>query len=161
MQRIEEVEEESQSSSSANLSSIPKTEVEVFEFREVEASPSKPSREAGAQTNQTQLLLKSNHVRPKPEVQVQAVPPTVYNPPNEPSCQEADLGDEPEAELERLEVLSDRSSACDCPAHIHDRESPLEIAQAGHSGAFDEISETGTPYSGSYSYGCLMKKWSL
>ncbi len=43
--------------------------------------------------------------------------------------QEADLGDEVEAELERLEVLSDRSSACDCPAHIHDRESPLEIAQ--------------------------------
>lgn len=171
MQRIEEVEEESQSSSSANLSSIPKTEVEVFEFREVEASPAKPSREAGAQTNQAQstLLLPANHVAPKPEVTAHQTKPAATSPVNNPTknsnhvtCQEAELDDAAEAELERLEVLSDRSSACDCPAHIHDRESPLEIAQAGHSGAFDEIFETGTPlYSGSYSYGCLMKKWSL
>ncbi len=32
-------------------------EVEVFEFREVEASPSKPSREAGAQTNQVAAYI--------------------------------------------------------------------------------------------------------
>jgi len=50
MKKIPE-EDESCSSSSANLSSIPKTEVEVFEFREVEASPAKPSKEACAQTN--------------------------------------------------------------------------------------------------------------
>ena len=33
--------------------------MEVFEFREVEASPSKPSREAGAQTKQSMLNTKS------------------------------------------------------------------------------------------------------
>lgn len=27
------------------------------------------------------------------------------------------------------EVLSNKSSACDCPAHVHDRESPLQIAE--------------------------------
>jgi len=27
------------------------------------------------------------------------------------------------------EVMSNKSSACDCPAHVHDRESPLQIAE--------------------------------
>ena len=34
------------------------------------------------------------------------------------------LEDEPEPELDNL---STRSSACDCPAHIHDRDTPLLI----------------------------------
>ena len=30
-------------------------------------------------------------------------------------------------ELADLDALSDKSSLCDCPAHVHDRETPLEI----------------------------------
>ena len=36
--------------------------------------------------------------------------------------------DEDDVEDE-LEFPSEQSSACDCPAHLHDRESPLLIAQ--------------------------------
>ena len=32
-----------------------------------------------------------------------------------------------EEELADLDILSDKSSLCDCPAHVHDRETPLEI----------------------------------
>ena len=32
-----------------------------------------------------------------------------------------------EEELADLDALSDKSSLCDCPAHVHDRETPLEI----------------------------------
>ena len=32
-----------------------------------------------------------------------------------------------EEELADLDALSDNSSLCDCPAHVHDRETPLEI----------------------------------
>jgi len=39
-----------------------------------------------------------------------------------------DLDDPDDREVE-LQFGSGRSSACDCPAHIHDRESPLLIAQ--------------------------------
>lgn len=88
-------------SSTDNLSSIPKTEVEVFQFREVEASPVKPSKDVGAQV----------------ELCFQQVT----------------------KELE-LDNLSDRSSACDCPAHVHDKEFPLEISK-GHEKAFDGLSQ--------------------
>ena len=37
--------------------------------------------------------------------------------------------DEELAELADLDDISNRSSACDCPAHVHDREFPLEIAK--------------------------------
>ena len=43
---------------------------------------------------------------------------------------EVDVGDDedcPEPELVEPENLSDRSSACDCPAHVHDRDTPLLI----------------------------------
>lgn len=83
------------SSSTDNLSSMPKTEVEVFQFREVEASPAKPSKDVGAQVG---------------------------------------LSEETE-----LDILSDRSSVCDCPAHVHDKEFPLEISK-GHEEAFDGLS---------------------
>ena len=39
--------------------------------------------------------------------------------------------DEELAELAELDNLSNKSSACDCPAHVHDREFPLEIAKVG------------------------------
>jgi len=75
-----------------------------------------------------------------------------------------DLDDPDDREVE-LQFGSGRSSACDCPAHIHDRESPLLIAQDGFSSAFDPLPlETGTPRIDAYynySYGCLVKKWSL
>ena len=32
-----------------------------------------------------------------------------------------------EEELADLDALSDKSSLCDCPAHVHDRETTLEI----------------------------------
>ena len=41
-----------------------------------------------------------------------------------------DLGDQVndvEEELADLDALSDKSSLCDCPAHVHDRETPLVI----------------------------------
>jgi len=48
-----------------------------------------------------------------------------------------DLEDTEEAELALLEDnVSNRSSACDCPAHIHDRETPL-IIDKGMSQAFN------------------------
>ena len=37
--------------------------------------------------------------------------------------------DEELTELADLDDISNRSSACDCPAHVHDREFPLEIAK--------------------------------
>ena len=40
------------------------------------------------------------------------------------------LEDEPEPELDNL---STRSSACDCPAHIHDRDTPLLIDKVSSS----------------------------
>ena len=38
-----------------------------------------------------------------------------------------DLVNDVEEELADLDALSDKSSLCDCPAHVHDRETPLEI----------------------------------
>ena len=38
-----------------------------------------------------------------------------------------EVDDDAEPELEELDNLSDRSSACDCPAHVHDRDTPLII----------------------------------
>ena len=40
-----------------------------------------------------------------------------------------DTGDDIEPELEELDNLSGHSSeaACDCPAHVHDRDTPLLI----------------------------------
>ena len=35
--------------------------------------------------------------------------------------------DDLDPELAELDNLSNRSSACDCPAHLHDRETPLYI----------------------------------
>ena len=40
---------------------------------------------------------------------------------------EVDEGDDIDPELAELDNLSTRSSACDCPAHLHDRETPLYI----------------------------------
>ena len=40
---------------------------------------------------------------------------------------EVDDGDDIDPELAELDNLSTRSSACDCPAHLHDRETPLYI----------------------------------
>ena len=43
-----------------------------------------------------------------------------------------DTGDDIEPELEELDNLSCHSSeACDCPAHIHDRDTPLIIDKVG------------------------------
>ena len=43
-----------------------------------------------------------------------------------------DPGDDREPELEELDNLSCHSSeACDCPAHIHDRDTPLIIDKVG------------------------------
>lgn len=170
MKKIPE-EDESCSTSSANISSIPKTEVEVFEFREVEASPAKPSKEACAQTN-----LSDDQSPPGPAIQSKpTAPPLPTNQPAarptnplgcsapkpaaaDPAAKELEVDDEDEDELE---FPSEKSSVCDCPAHVHDRESPLLMAQADFSSAFDQFPpETGTSI-GNYSYGCLMKKWSL
>ena len=41
--------------------------------------------------------------------------------------------DEELAELADLDDISNRSSACDCPAHVHDREFPLEIAKVNNN----------------------------
>ena len=41
--------------------------------------------------------------------------------------------DEELAELADLDDISNRSSACDCPAHVHDREFPLEIAKVDNN----------------------------
>ena len=43
-----------------------------------------------------------------------------------------EVDDDAEPELEELDNLSDRSSACDCPAHVHDRDTPLIIDKVGH-----------------------------
>jgi len=184
----------SDTSSSANLSSIPKTEVtqvEVFEFREVEASPCRNSKEAGAQTTSSTAQSVANSPPSKPDMARSASPAvrarksghsssagvgtslpqhvasrlkcekgkSKERKEKEPPPKAMDELDEDELELE---FPSEKSSACDCPAHIHDRESPLLIAQAGFSSVFDPVPhETGASPIGSYSYGCLMKKWSL
>ena len=45
-----------------------------------------------------------------------------------PSLDEVDeVEDDIDPELAELDNLSSRSSACDCPAHLHDRETPLYI----------------------------------
>ena len=54
------------------------------------------------------------------------------NPENSKNSLPQDLMDEVDeelAELADLDDISNRSSACDCPAHVHDREFPLEIAK--------------------------------
>ena len=38
-----------------------------------------------------------------------------------------EVDDDLDPELAELDNLSTRSSACDCPAHLHDRETPLYI----------------------------------
>ena len=38
-----------------------------------------------------------------------------------------EVDDDVDPELAELDNLSSRSSACDCPAHLHDRETPLYI----------------------------------
>ena len=53
-----------------------------------------------------------------------------------PRLEAADPEDEAEPELAELDNLSTRSSACDCPAHIHDRDTPLLI---------DKVSSVTTP----------------
>jgi len=158
----EEPRSGSNTSSSANLSSIPKTEVEVFEFREVEASPCKNSREAGAQTTSTGGTgssphtatatatannIDSNKSHPTRTHAQSAEPSLAHHVTNRLKCEKGksregkqskqgkeqkqqvleDLQDDDELELEL--PGSEKSSACDCPAHIHDRESPLLIAQ--------------------------------
>jgi len=142
MKKIPE-EDESCSSSSANLSSIPKTEVEVFEFREVEASPAKPSKEACAQTNLSDgdqsppgPAIQSEPTAPSPPptnpAAVRATNPLLgCSPSHKPSAADSvvkdlEVDDEDEDELE---FPSEKSSVCDCPAHVHDRESPLLMAQ--------------------------------
>jgi len=171
--------------------------VEVFEFREVEASPCKNSREAGAQTTSTGGTgssphtatatatatannIDSNKSHPTRTHAQSAEPSLAHHVTNRLKCEKGkpregkqskegkeqkqqvleDLQDDDELELEL--PGSEKSSACDCPAHIHDRESPLLIAQAGFSSVFQPIPhETGASPIGNYSYGCLMKKWSL
>jgi len=188
----------SSDSSTGNLSSIPKTEVEVFEFREVESRAKVETEDAGAQT--------VGRVSPPVAEMHQAV--HQQEAAASPTIQPMDLMDEVDeelAELAELDNLSNKSSACDCPAHVHDREFPLEIAK-GHEAAFDHVDmlcppdeysnppslslapqtpshlapsppnspPTGTPTLSTastsrraprampnYSYGCLMKKWSL
>jgi len=46
--------------------------------------------------------------------------------------------DDLDPELAELDNLSNRSSACDCPAHLHDRETPLYIDK-GMSQAFSQL----------------------
>ena len=53
-----------------------------------------------------------------------------------PRLEVAEPEDEAEPELAELDNLSTRSSACDCPAHIHDRDTPLLI---------DKVSSVATP----------------
>ena len=80
----------------------------MFHFRAVSCSPAKPSREAGAQTQVSKS--KCWHIF---HIDVKD-----------------DLGDQVndvEEELVDLVALSYKSSLCDCPAHVHDRETPLEI----------------------------------
>jgi len=181
----------SSDSSTGNLSSIPKTEVEVFEFREIESRAKVETEEAGAQTV-------GRISPPVAEVHQALHQPEATTPPPDQPLDLMDEVDEELAELADLDDISNRSSACDCPAHVHDREFPLEIAK-GHEAAFDheemlcppdEYSNppslapqapptpptppTGTPTLSTastsrraprappnYSYGCLMKKWSL
>ena len=69
----------------------------MFHFRAVTSSPARPSREAGAQTVNEEEDLEFLE-------------------------DEEDL-----SELAELDVHSSKSSFCDCPAHIHDRETPLQI----------------------------------
>ena len=38
-----------------------------------------------------------------------------------------EVDDDVDPELAELDNLSTRSSACDCPAHLHDRETPLYV----------------------------------
>jgi len=196
----------SSDSSTGNLSSIPKTEVEVFEFREIESRAKVETEEAGAQT--------VGRVSPPVAEVHQAVHQQETTPPPSQPLDLMDEVDEELAELADLDDISNRSSACDCPAHVHDREFPLEIAK-GHEAAFDHVEmlcppdeysnppslvetqapsatmaphstppsqaphsppspPTGTPTlstastsrrapraTPNYSYGCLMKKWSL
>jgi len=63
---LKKIPGDSNDSSTANLSEIPKTEVEVFEFREVEASPMKPSAEAESQTQQRPKDTHKSPVKPSP-----------------------------------------------------------------------------------------------
>lgn len=145
----------------------------MFEFREVEASPSKPSREAGAQTKQSMLNTKSADAsadsggqKSADNIGNQLVAKLKCEKQKSVEKAAKELDDLDDRELE-LEFESGRSSACDCPAHVHNRESPLLIAQDGFSTAFDPPPlplETGTPRIDAYynySYGCLVKKWSL
>ena len=55
-----------------------------------------------------------------------------------PRLEAAEPDDEAEPELAELDNLSTRSSACDCPAHIHDRDTPLLI---------DKVSSVAAPAS--------------
>ena len=96
--------------SNSSPSTIPKTEVEVFHFRAVPCSPARPSREVGAQVKEAMLGSTFQHdIKDDLGFHENAV----------------------EDELAHLDALSDKSSLCDCPAHVHDRETPLEIDKVG------------------------------
>ena len=44
-----------------------------------------------------------------------------------------------EEELADLDALSDKSSLCDCPAHVHDRETPLVIDKVRRGGRVQQL----------------------
>lgn len=73
--------------------------------------------------------------------------------------QSREIEEGPEKELDF--PPSDQESMCDCPAHIHDRESPLLLAQDDFSSTYRiPQPETGTSYN-NYSDENQIKKWSL
>ena len=43
-----------------------------------------------------------------------------------------EVDDEAEPELAELDNMSNKSSECDCPAHLHDRDTPLIIDKVCH-----------------------------
>jgi len=72
----------------------------------------------------------TSHTSEQPQTEVE-----VFNFNSRNTLDEVDMEDDAEPELEELDNLSNKSSACDCPAHVHDRDTPL-IIDKGMSQAF-------------------------
>ena len=64
----------------------------------------------------------TSHTSEQPQTEVE-----VFNFNSRNTLDEVDMEDDAEPELEELDNLSNKSSACDCPAHVHDRDTPLII----------------------------------
>lgn len=151
MERIAEVTE-TVSSSSSESGSIPQTQVEVLDFRKAVVSPTKDKEkiwEEQVQNEQSrgkdEMIIEDEHNNSNQNKDIKQM--TLKRSKKEKKrtrdqkmTKSTDKSKRRAKEVEEFcaehkpppvvdeEVLS-TGSPCDCPAHVHDRESPLKIAE--------------------------------